>query len=124
MVSTYPARNRSAWILAQRPAGGCLQDPWAPHGIFLEKERLDSGEVVDSGVVLLTNKECPWRCLMCDLWQNTLQTSVLPGQIPAQIRWALERLGPAQHQLAGSGRWRALLRLDRWRAQEHRCRQL
>ena len=23
--------------------------------------------------ILLTNRECPWRCLMCDLWQNTLE---------------------------------------------------
>jgi hypothetical protein len=34
---------------------------------------------------------------MCDLWKNTLTTSVGRGQIAAQIRWALERLPPARH---------------------------
>jgi len=34
---------------------------------------------------------------MCDLWKNTLATSVAPGAIPAQIRWALAQLPPARH---------------------------
>jgi radical SAM enzyme (TIGR01210 family) len=108
MVSTYPARNRSAWILAQRPAGGCLPDPWAPHGIFLEKERLDSGAIVDSGVVLLTNKECPWRCLMCDLWKGTTKGKVPSGAIPRQVRlayrdWEARGVAPSQVKLYNSG---------------------
>jgi radical SAM enzyme (TIGR01210 family) len=108
MVSTYPARNRSAWILAQRPTGGCLPDPWAPHGIFLEKERLDSGAVVDSGVVLLTNKECPWRCLMCDLWKGTTNEKVPSGAIPRQVSvacrdWEAKGVAPSQVKLYNSG---------------------
>lgn len=47
---------------------------------------------MESAVVLLTNKECPWRCLMCDLWKNTLAQSVLSGAIPAQIAHALKEL--------------------------------
>ncbi len=108
MVSAYPARNRSAWILAQRPAGGCLPDPWAPQGIFLEKERLDSGAIVDSGVVLLTNKECPWRCLMCDLWKGTTKGKVPSGAIPRQVRlacrdWEARGVAPNQVKLYNSG---------------------
>jgi len=108
MVSTYPARNRSAWVLAQRPAGGCLPDPWAPHGIFLERERLDSGAVVDSGVVLLTNKECPWRCLMCDLWKGTTKEKVPSGAITRQVSlacrsWEAEGVAPSQVKLYNSG---------------------
>ena len=108
MVSTYPARNRSAWILAQRPTGGRLSDPWAPHGIFLEKERLDSGAVVDSGVVLLTNKECPWRCLMCDLWKGTTKEKVPSGAITRQVSlacrsWEAEGVAPSQVKLYNSG---------------------
>jgi radical SAM enzyme (TIGR01210 family) len=34
---------------------------------------------------------------MCDLWKYTRAESVAPGQIPEQIRWALERLPPARH---------------------------
>jgi hypothetical protein len=46
-------------------------DPFKPHGFFPEKERNSAGRIVSSAVILLTNKECPWRCLMCDLWKNT-----------------------------------------------------
>src|ERR1019366_5503905 len=31
------------------------------------------------------------------LWKNTLEKSVAPGAIPAQIRWALAQLPPARH---------------------------
>jgi archaeosine synthase beta-subunit len=108
MVSAYPARNRSAWIRALRPTGGCLPDPWTPHGIFLEKERLDSGAVVDSGVVLLTNKECPWRCLMCDLWKGTTKEKVPGGAIPRQVSlacrdWEAKGVVPTQVKLYNSG---------------------
>jgi radical SAM enzyme (TIGR01210 family) len=108
MASTYPARNRSAWIIAQRPAGGSPPDPWAPHGIFLEKERLASGAVADSGVVLLTNKECPWRCLMCDLWKGMTKGKVPGGAITRQVSlacrdWEAKGVTPSQVKLYNSG---------------------
>lgn len=58
-----------------------------------------------SAVILLTNKECPWRCLMCDLWKHTLISSVPPGAIPRQIEYALSRLPalPQQVKLYNSG---------------------
>jgi len=41
---------------------------------------------------------------MCDLWKNTSDNSVSPGDIPAQIEWALERLPTAKHlKLYNSG---------------------
>jgi radical SAM enzyme (TIGR01210 family) len=108
MVSTYPTHDRSAWILAQRSARGSLPDPWAPHGIYLEKERLDSGAVVDTGVVLLTNKECPWRCLMCDLWKGTTSETVPKGAITRQVslacrNWGATGIVPRQVKLYNSG---------------------
>ncbi len=39
--------------------------------------------------VLLTNRECPWRCLFCDLWRHTLETSVTPDDLVAQLDLAL-----------------------------------
>jgi len=107
-VSAYPARGRTAWILAQRPPRPAAPDPDAPHGVFLEKERLASGAVVDSGVVLLTNRECPWRCLMCDLWKDTTRDSVPKGAIPRQVesavrRWSDSGKVPVQVKLYNSG---------------------
>jgi radical SAM enzyme (TIGR01210 family) len=97
-------REWSRWIVSQRPRRNRL-DPFKPHGFFLEVERSSSGEILNSAVVLLTNKECPWRCLMCDLWKNTLTHSVPRGAIPKQIQFALEQLGtqPEQLKLYNSG---------------------
>ncbi len=109
-VSAYPARGRTAWILAQRPPRTAAPDPYAPHGVFLEKERLASGAIVDSGVVLLTNRECPWRCLMCDLWKDTTPDSVPEGAVPRQVEiavrpWTDSGTPPPQVKLYNSGRF-------------------
>jgi radical SAM enzyme (TIGR01210 family) len=69
--------------------------PWA---FFVEEERSTAGEVVPVATVFLTNRECPWRCVMCDLWRNTLAGEAPAGAIPAQIDYALERL-PAARQI-------------------------
>lgn len=42
--------------------------------------------------LFLTNRECPWHCLMCDLWRRTLPSPVPEGAIPLQIDYALKRL--------------------------------
>lgn len=91
--------------MAQRPPRPGGMDPFKPHGFFLEPERADSGRVLHSAVILLTNKECPWRCLMCDLWQSTLIETVPLGAIPTQIDYALAQLGcrPEQLKLYNSG---------------------
>ncbi len=88
-----------AWIAAQRPPRQIALNPFQPHAFFLEKERNASGRICDSATILLTNKECPWRCLMCDLWRNTLTESVPPGAIPRQIELALAQLGAVFDQI-------------------------
>ena len=108
MISAYPTRGRTSWILAQRPPRLAEPDTNVPHGVFLEKERLASGAVADSGVVLLTNRECPWRCLMCDLWKDTTRKSVPEGAIPRQVEiavrtWSDSGTLPAQVKLYNSG---------------------
>jgi radical SAM enzyme (TIGR01210 family) len=107
-VSVYPERGRTAWILAQRPPRAEVPDPNVPHGVFLEQERLASGDVVPSGVVLLTNRECPWRCVMCDLWKDTTRESVPEGAIARQVEsavrtWADAGTLPVQVKLYNSG---------------------
>jgi radical SAM enzyme (TIGR01210 family) len=105
LTSIYPAKGaeRDRWILDRRPQRNNL-DPSLPYAFFVEEEYSATGEVVSVATVFLTNRECPWRCLMCDLWKNTLAENVPPGAIPNQIDFALERLLSARHiKLYNSG---------------------
>lgn len=81
-------------ILAARPAKKPL-DAWKPSAFLVETERSFRGSLEPTATIFLTNKECPFRCTMCDLWQYTLDQKVPVGAIPAQIDFALERLSPA-----------------------------
>ncbi len=104
-LTAYPQTfaERDAWILAQRPHRNSL-DPFRPWAFLNEDERSAAGEVVSVATIFLTNGECPWHCLMCDLWRNTLAGETPAGAIPAQIDYALERLGAARHiKLYNSG---------------------
>lgn len=98
-----PSAISTAEIVAARPPKNQV-DPRRPYAFFSERERAASGEIVDVATIFLTNRECPWRCLMCDLWKNTTDTSVPPGSIAEQIDHALARLPPArQVKLYNSG---------------------
>lgn len=88
------SRFSSSEIVAKRPTRNRV-DPFRPYAYFVEPEASASGKTIDVATLFLVNRECPFRCLMCDLWKNTLEESVSPGAIPEQIRWALERLPPA-----------------------------
>jgi radical SAM enzyme (TIGR01210 family) len=105
IVSLYPqsAAARDQWILAHRPPRHEL-DPHRPYAFVVEQERSASGEIVPVATIFLTNRECPWRCVMCDLWRNTLTESVAIGEIPEQIDYALSQLPHARHiKLYNSG---------------------
>ena len=97
MSNAYPSadRDRNRWILERRPARRAL-DPARPYAAFVENETAESGEVVPVATIFLTNRECPWRCLMCDLWKNTLPEPAPPGAAGAQIRAALAALPHAR----------------------------
>ncbi len=105
MATVVPVEWNRERIVAERPPRAITLDPFKPYAFFLEDELAASGRVVSSGTILLTNKECPWRCLMCDLWKNTLTEIVPPGAIPRQIEFALTQLGgsPQQIKLYNSG---------------------
>lgn len=92
--SGYPetGSQRDRWILAQRGPRATL-DPRQPAAFLVETERDETGETVSVATIFLTNRECPWRCLMCDLWKNTLTQTVPAGAIPAQIDRALSEIG-------------------------------
>src|SRR5580692_11274786 len=67
--------------------------PWQ---FLAEEERSSGGEIALVNTLFLTNRQCPWRCKMCDLWLNTLTETVPVGAIPAQIEYALARLPTAR----------------------------
>ena len=95
--AAYPADGpgRDRWILARRPERHRL-DPRRAYAAIVEEEPDGAGTIASVAVVFLTNRECPWRCLMCDLWKNTLEAPAPPGAIPEQIRAALAALPPAR----------------------------
>jgi hypothetical protein len=71
-------------------------DAHEPSLYFVEEERSAGGELVAVATIFLTNRECPFRCVMCDLWRNTLSEPVPQGAIPEQIDLALRALPPAR----------------------------
>jgi radical SAM enzyme (TIGR01210 family) len=92
-----------AWVLSRRPARE-LRNAYLPYEYFVEEECAAGGAVEPVATIFLTNRECPFRCVMCDLWRNTLTETVPVGAIPAQIDHALRKLPPAkQLKLYNSG---------------------
>jgi archaeosine synthase beta-subunit len=91
------------WIIKGRGSKNPV-DPFKPYGWLVEKERTVSGYIEDTAIIFLTNSECPYHCLMCDLWKNTTDKPVPPGAIPHQIEYALSRMPSAKHlKLYNSG---------------------
>jgi archaeosine synthase beta-subunit len=91
------------WIVSNRGIKNHV-DPRKPYGWLVEKERTSSGKVEDVAIIFLTNRECPFHCLMCDLWKNTTDETVTVGAIPNQIEWALKQLPGVRHlKLYNSG---------------------
>ena len=84
------------WVVSRRPARPEV-DPWRPHGFFVEPERQADGTIDPVATLLLAGKECPFRCVMCDLWKYTTTTRTPAGAVPAQIEYALARLPAARH---------------------------
>ncbi len=76
--------ERTRWILARR-GPKTSHDPRQPYGSFIEDEPGPDGTLWRCHTLLLTNRECAFRCLMCDLWQDTLDTTTESGAIAAQV---------------------------------------
>jgi len=58
----------------------------------VEPERTETGTIARVLTILLTSRECPWRCVMCDLWKSTTAQPIPLGAIPAQIDQALAQV--------------------------------
>jgi archaeosine synthase beta-subunit len=91
------------WIVSMRGNRNPV-DPHRPYGWLVEKERTINGKIEDTGIIFLTNRECPFHCLMCDLWKNTTQETIPAGSVPEQIEWALNQMPGIKHlKLYNSG---------------------
>ena len=85
------------WVLERRGPKAVL-NPLRPYAAVFEEELDANGVLAPTAVVFITNRECPFRCVMCDLWRNTLDETVPPGAIATQIGAALREL-PAARQI-------------------------
>ncbi len=83
------ARDR---LVRERRGPRPVHDPWRHQGVIVEDERTETGAIAPVATVFLTGHECPWRCVMCDLWQHTTTTSTPAGAIPAQVGAAISAL--------------------------------
>jgi hypothetical protein len=59
-------------IEALRPSRNKL-DPYIPYHFLHEQEPDARGKLQRVNTIFLTGKECAFKCLMCDLWKNTLR---------------------------------------------------
>ena len=96
-MQDWPDRPQdlSRWILDQRSPKNSL-DARRAYGAFVEQEPDAAGRLREVATLLLTNRECAFRCLMCDLWKNTLDDPTPRGAIAEQIRSALSNLPQAE----------------------------
>ena len=103
-MSNYPDfQIDSQWVTSRRGKKNQV-DPFRPYGFFVEEERTRTGTIEEVATILLVNKECPYKCLMCDLWKNTTDRTIPLGAIPEQIKYALSKLPKTEHiKLYNSG---------------------
>ena len=85
------------WVLERRGPKAAL-NPLRPYAAVFEEELGADGVLAPTAVVFITNRECPFRCVMCDLWRNTLDETVPPRAIATQVDAALREL-PAASQI-------------------------
>lgn len=69
-----------------------MLDPANAQGVELEHELEPDGSLRGCATVFLTGAECPFTCVFCDLWRNTLEGPTPAGALPRQLEQALATL--------------------------------
>ncbi len=77
-----------------RPARNIV-NPDIPFHFLHEQEPDVDGNLQSINTIFLTSKECAFKCLMCDLWKNTLEGPTPKAAILKQINYALNQLPEA-----------------------------
>ena len=70
-------------------------NPDIPFHFLQEEEPGGNGNLQKVNTIFLTGKECAFKCLMCDLWKNTLTYPTPQGAILKQIDYAWSLLPKA-----------------------------
>jgi len=83
--------QRSRWIRSLRKET-TRPDQTSQPAILLETEPDQHGHPIQTGTIFLINRECPWTCVMCDLWQHTTVKPLPIGHVPRQIEQAIAQL--------------------------------
>ena len=81
-------------IESHRPPKASM-DLFRPYEYLHEQEIQKNGVLKSVNTIFLTNKECPFKCTMCDLWRHTTDEPTPGGAIPSQIEYALNKLPEA-----------------------------
>ncbi len=76
------------WVRSLRPPK-TLVTPDRPIAVVHEQERRLGGGLVEVSTVFLAGSECPFSCVFCDLWRQTLASPTQPGSLPRQLECAL-----------------------------------
>lgn len=93
MLAHTPAITDEDVLAVRGPKS--VVNPWRPVAAFVEPERQGDGRVRDVATIFLANRECPFRCVYCDLWKQTLDEPTPLSAVPHQIDVALAQLRPA-----------------------------
>jgi radical SAM enzyme (TIGR01210 family) len=62
----------------------------------VEDERAADGTIEPVVTIFLTGRECPLKCVMCDLWKHTTRVDTPVGAIPDQILRAFDERASRQ----------------------------
>jgi radical SAM enzyme (TIGR01210 family) len=84
---------QSQWIRSLRVPKRPV-DPWEPLGHAWEEERERDGRLLPTLTLFLAGAECPFTCVFCDLWRETLDIATPGASLPTQIRKSLIAAGP------------------------------
>lgn len=84
--------STSRWIRSLRAAKRSV-DPAHPLGHTWEQERTVTGETIPVLTIFLAGAECPFTCIFCDLWLETLDGPTPAGAIPQQLEEGLRHAG-------------------------------
>ncbi|MFY9823891.1 MAG: radical SAM protein [Thermoanaerobaculia bacterium] len=92
-MRTIQTPLQTQWIRSLRSPKRPV-DPQEPLGHVWEEEREPDGRLLPALTVFLAGAECPFTCVFCDLWRETLEGATPHGSLPIQIRKALSAAGP------------------------------